>query len=88
MGRRTVYASVTSHLVGHEEKVIEGFVEANHLWRSYAPHKQYLFFGESGTSLYAFNPVKSRFELQDRSTGVVLETWGTFDELMASALGS
>jgi hypothetical protein len=82
-----IYASATSPIVGHQDKTIEGFVEANDLWRSYKPHRKYLFFGESGTSLYALNLVGGRFELQDRATGTVFETWRTFDELIASALG-
>ena len=62
------------------------FVENNLDWRSDEKRKKYLIFGDSDISLYAYNLVEKRYELQDRSSGTVLMTFETFDALVAEAL--
>lgn len=62
------------------------FVENNLDWRSYERRKKYLIFGDGDISLYAYNLIEKRYELQDRSSGTVLMTFDTFDALAAEAL--
>ncbi len=62
------------------------FVEKNLEWRSYEEHNKYLIFGDGDISLYALNLITGRYELQDRPSGTVMETFDTFDALVAEAL--
>lgn len=65
----TLYASVTQLLAGHTNRpnyTIEGFVEANLIWRDYEPNQQFAFFAESGDVVYCHNLVTGRFQLMDR----------------------
>jgi hypothetical protein len=84
-----IYASETSPLAGYEDRndmYIQGFVDANLDWRAYEPHRDYLYFANSGISLYAYNLVESRYEIQDQSSMDVAEVLPSFDHLIASAL--
>ena len=84
-----IYASETARLVGYVGKIdsyIQGFVDANLDWRAFEPHKDYLYFANSGISLYAYNLVESRYEIQDQSSMDVAEVLPSFDHLIASAL--
>lgn len=73
-------------LYGTDDNPKNSFVEQNLDWRSYEKHNSYLIFGDGDISLYAYNLIEKRYELQDRSSGTVLETFETFDALAAEAL--
>ena len=81
-----VYATRTSPIAGHADRFIEGFVEANLGWRDLADNQSYLFFGESGMSLFAYHLVDRRYQVLDRSSGSLVEAVAGFDELVARAL--
>jgi len=84
-----IYASETGPLAGYEDRIdryIDGFVDANLEWREYEPHKDYLYFADSSISLYAYNLVEARYEIQDQCSMDVVEVLPSFDHLIASAL--
>lgn len=83
-----LYASESAPIVGTSDEFMHSFVEDNLNWRSIEMHNDYLFFGDGDISLYAYNLVLGRYELQDRSSGTVLETFDTFDGLVTNALNS
>ncbi len=63
-----------------------GFVETNLLWRSYEVNEDSLLFADSDINLYAYNLVEKRYELQDRPSGDVYDSFNTFDEMITEAL--
>ena len=63
-----------------------GFVETNLAWRSYEVNENFLFFADSDINLYAYNLVEKRYELQDRTSGDVYDSFKTFDEMITEAL--
>lgn len=66
-----LYGSKTRKIVGYESQAgyeIMGLAEANLLWRSYEPNRQYVFFAESGEMLYCYNLKSGKFEVVDRLT--------------------
>lgn len=81
-----VYATRTSTIAGHDDRSIEGFVEANLGWRDLEDNRNYLFFAESGISLFSFHLGDRRYRVLDRSSGSLVEEVVTFDELVAHAL--
>lgn len=81
-----IYASDRNPVVGKPTVFMHSFVEDNLDWRSYEKRKNYLIFADGDISLYAYNLVEKRYELQDRSSGTVLSTYGTFEEMITEAL--
>lgn len=65
---------------------MQSFVESNLDWRSHEWHNNYLFYAEGDISLFAYNLVEKRYEIQDRSSGNVLSTFDTFDAMLTEAL--
>jgi hypothetical protein len=63
---------------------IEGFVDANLIRREYA--ENFLFFGESGMEMYAYNLDSSRYEVVDSVSLDAYESFGSYGELMTAAL--
>src|SRR5262245_22781847 len=61
-----IYASATTPVSGSEQASIQGFVEANLLWRDYQPNEDFLIFGESGLSKYVYNLARSEYQIMDR----------------------
>ena len=60
---------------------IEGFVEANEMWRDDERKKSYLVFAESGDALYVHNLTNGNYEYVDRITLDVIETKKTCEQL-------
>ena len=81
----TIYGSRTSPAVDKPEYSIPGFVEANRRWREYDPNGSFLFFGEADDDMFVFNLSESRYEITERQSRVI-ETFRTFEELLAEAL--
>lgn len=83
-----IYASETTPIVGYEDKnrLIEGMVDATLGWWSFEPHKQYLFFGESGMGLYTLDLKDGKYKQLDRASADVLEEFDTFGELIRRGL--
>ncbi|WP_156175969.1 YrhA family protein [Hymenobacter terrenus] len=64
-----LYASATQPLVGYADRAeytIEGFIEANLIWRTYEPNKQFIFFAETGDVVYCHNLITDKFQIMDR----------------------
>ena len=64
-----LYASATQTLSGHAGRTdyyIEGFIEANLVWRNYEPNKQFVFFAETGDVVYCHNLITGKFQIMDR----------------------
>lgn len=69
-----LYASHSQPLAGHPDKpdyTIEGFVEANELWRAGeegAYNRDYVYFAESGDYLYCHYLPANQYRIVDRVT--------------------
>lgn len=76
-----LYASET-RLLDNDELDIQGLLEANvQLRLGYTPDKNFIYFGESGMDAYRHNLVENKFEISDRTSSTVFETFGTVEEL-------
>ena len=60
---------------------IEGFVEANEMWKNDERKKRYIVFAESGDALYVHNLNNNNYEYVDRITLDVIETKNNCKEL-------
>jgi hypothetical protein len=81
-----IYSCDKTPVVGEAGEFMHPFVETNLIWRDYAPHKDYLFYADSDISLYVYNLVKERYEILDRPSETLINTFGSFDELITEAL--
>lgn len=81
-----VYASGKNSIAGKPSVFMHSFVDDNLDWRSYAPHRNYLFFGDGDISLFAYNLTERRYEIQDRPSGTVISAFDTFDAMFTQAL--
>jgi hypothetical protein len=83
-----IYGSRTAPVVGYEKKnlSVEGLVEANLGWRDHPSHKRFVFFAESGSSLYGYDTDKRNYKILDRQSGTEMEDLPSFDELISRAL--
>lgn len=81
-----IYASSMRVAADPENSFIQGFVEANLLWRDYDPNKAYLIFAESGLSKYVFNIATSEYQILDRSSMERVKSVGSFEELITNAV--
>jgi hypothetical protein len=83
-----VYASKRSLIAGYTDRFIEGFVEGNLLAYDCEPNRKWVVFAEDGTVLFAFHRERLRFEVVTAVGLSVLETFDTFEELLANAFQS
>jgi hypothetical protein len=81
-----IYAASKVPIAGRADRFITGFLEANLAWRESEPHRQYLFFGDSGISRYVLDLKQSRYAILDRQSDTLIEMVPSFEELMARAL--
>lgn len=65
-----LYGSHTAKIAGinTRESYLLGLVEANALWRTYEPNKEYIYLAETGGVLYCHNLIRDTFEIVDRIT--------------------
>ncbi|HEX8349473.1 MAG TPA: YrhA family protein [Hymenobacter sp.] len=88
----SLYASTAQPLAGHigrPDYIIEGFVEANMLWRSYDPNTAFIFFAESGDIVYCHNLTINKFQVMDRiaqEPDSEADIFETFEELLEKLL--
>jgi hypothetical protein len=85
----TIYASQTTSMAGYEHRKdmnIDGIVEANLVWRDYEPHKRFVMFGQSGTSLYAYDLKDKKYRVLDRQSNSLIEEMSSFQDLLRQAL--
>lgn len=81
-----IYASDRNPAVDKLGAFMQSFIENNLEWRSYEPHKNYLFFADEDISLYVYNLIEGRYEILDRSSATVVSTHDTFEEMISEAL--
>jgi hypothetical protein len=84
-----IYASETGPLAGYETRPdmkIEGIVDANLGWWDLEDHKRYLFLGESGTCLYAYDLQGKKYAALDRASNDPIDEMPSFEALLADAL--
>jgi hypothetical protein len=77
-----LYGSSPRKIAGFEDReghMILGLVDANLIWREYAPNNQYIFFAESGDRLYCHNLINGKFESVDRITKELTYAPSSFD---------
>lgn len=81
-----IYASATTPIVGVGEATIQGFVEANFLWRDYKPNENYLIFAESGLNKYAYNMATYDYQVIDRASMDLVKSTASFEGLVGEVL--
>lgn len=82
----SVFASSTVPIAGYTDRFIGGFVDSNLRFRNSPVHRHLIVFGESGDDAYVYDTRTRTFALVDHPSLDVLETFGSFDEMMASLL--
>lgn len=88
-----LYASKTRRLAEEYDGHMEGFMEANDLWKDYEQNSDHhlLMFGETGDDLFLFDKTDHKFKITDKVGGEAYETFDTFEELseclLKNALG-
>lgn len=65
---------------------ITGFIETNEIWYENDWQKQFIFFGDSDISWYCYDIKNSKYEIQDKPSGSVMEEYKDFDSLLEAAL--
>lgn len=81
-----IYASETAPVVGARDATIQGIVEANLVWRDVEQMVTYLVFGEGNMDLYVRHLPTGAYQVIDRVPGNLVETYGSFEQLLAAAL--
>ena len=81
-----IYSSEKTPIVGEPNEFMHPFVDTNLIWRSHEPHKKFLFFGDGDVSLYVYNLAEGHYEILDRPSETVIQTFPTFDEMLTEAL--
>ena len=81
-----IYSSEKTPVVGEPNEFMHPFVDTNLIWRSHEPHKKFLFFGDGDISLYVYNLEKDCYEILDRPSETVIQTFSSFDEMLTEAL--
>jgi hypothetical protein len=81
-----IYASERAPIVGATNATIQGIVDANLGWRDVEAMRQYLVFGEGNMDLYVRHLPTGAYQIVDRVPGNLINTFGSFEELIAAAL--
>ena len=81
----TLYASETVLIEGYTDRFILGCVEANLLRRDYDKWKHFLIFAETGDEDYCLEITTSQYVIVDSVSMDILETFASFDQLIAEA---
>jgi hypothetical protein len=82
----TIYGSHTRLLPGHTDRSIQGFVEANEIWRDDEANRDYLYFADGDITLYAYHLPSGQYQVTDRQSDTLLKVVPSFDALIAAAL--
>ncbi len=81
-----VYASERMPIEGYSDRFIEGFVEGNLDYRDHEPMRDYMVFADDGVALFTCRISNWKYEVITRVGLSLLESFNSFDELLASAL--
>jgi len=81
-----VYASRIVPIAGYADRFIGGFIESNLQLRNSPVHRRLVAFAEAGDELYVFDPRHQTYRQLDHPSLDVLETFGSFDEMMGFLL--
>lgn len=80
-----IYASHTTPIADDARYSIQGLVEANLAWREAEPHKDFLFFGESGVDIYCLHVSRREYQITDRQSGRLSDVVPSFEHLIVEA---
>ena len=70
-----------------KDGVFYGIFENNEIWREEIEgFENYIFYAESGQDLFVFNKSDKRYELLDRSSGDVFESFQSLDRMLVYIL--
>jgi len=81
-----IYASERSTLIGYEDRIIEGFIDANLVFRESELFENIIVFGESDNVLYIFDKTKNKYRVVDKISLDTVDTIKSFDILIVQAL--
>ncbi|MEO8771886.1 MAG: YrhA family protein [Ferruginibacter sp.] len=65
-----------------KDEVEYGLFKNNELWQKYTGEVQYIYFAEGSQDLFAFDSKSLKYELHDRYSFDVHETFQDFDEMI------
>lgn len=82
----TIYGVDTSLMQEEPSESVYGFIDTNEIWRDSEGQENYLFFGDSDITWYCLNLSNGVYELRDKPSGTVMETFGDFDSMIEVAL--
>lgn len=82
-----IYASETSPIVGYSDRFVPGFLETNLRTREECePCSDFLFFGDASIDAYAYKIPEREYQILDRSSLNLTDTFPSFDALISEAL--
>ncbi|MBC1425059.1 hypothetical protein HCI96_12880 [Listeria seeligeri] len=61
-------------------------IENNKIWHDMTEHKKYLFFGDDDISWYVWDSVVNEFQLVDKPSGEIMETFESCNSMIIEAL--
>ena len=82
----TIYGSHTRPLAGYNDRFIQGFVEANLIWRDDEANEEYLYFADGDISRYGYHLPSKQYQVKDRQSDTLLKVVPSFDALIERAL--
>lgn len=80
-----IFASETIPIVGYTDRKIPGFVDMNLLYRENEDCLDLLFFGESGIDSYVYCISAKQYQILDRVSLSLTETFDSFEMLIYEA---
>lgn len=78
----TIYSS-QNHTI---KKVEYGIFENNETWADINPNMKFIYFGDSDQDLYVYNKVSKKYEVLDRYSSDVYESFDNFEFLLEHIL--
>ncbi len=81
-----IYGVDTSLLETKYSSAAHGFIEFNEVWYEVEELKQYLFFGESDISWYCLNLAERIWQILDKPSGTLIETYPDFYSMFEAEL--
>lgn len=82
-----IYACETVPVAGYSDRFVPGFLETNLRTREECePCSDYLFFGDASIDAYAYKISEREYQILDRSSLELTDTFPSFDALISEAL--
>jgi hypothetical protein len=80
------FATERTPIAGYTDRFVNGCVEINLIRRRFPDWKRFFIFGTSGDDDYCLDLIGSRYAIVDAASIGVLETFPSFDDMVAEVL--